>query len=214
MKNYFAIIAIVIISCVGILHPQGFKVKAIGEQNFLFDGKSLGSQVSFFSNTPLEDVTGISNDIQGGASFNISDLKSLKGKIKVPVSSIMTGIETRDKHLQSAEWLNGDSYPNISFEILKVSDITSLADNKLNLKIVGNFEVHGIEKEVIANVTLTFLDENEQTKLKAPGDLLGVQAKFNIKLSDFGINNKLIGQKVAENVEVNVNIVGTNYLNK
>ena len=57
---------------------------------------------------------------------------------------------------------------------------------------------------------LTFLDESEQTKMRAPGDLLGVQAKFNVKLSDYGVNNKIVGQKVSENIDVNVNIVGSN----
>lgn len=46
--------------------------------------------------------------------------------------------------------------------------------------------------------------------MRAPGDLLGVQAKFNVKLSDYGVKNQLVGQKVAENIEVSVNIVGNN----
>ena len=46
--------------------------------------------------------------------------------------------------------------------------------------------------------------------MRAPGDLLGVQAKFNVKLSDYGVNNKIVGQKVSENIDVNVSIVGSN----
>lgn len=209
MKSTITILTIICL-CTLSSFTQGFKVKATGGQTFNFVDKSDGNQASFFSRTPFEDVTGISNDIKGSVTFNISDIKTLTGKVAVSVASIKTGINMRDGHLQSSEWLDEDSYPEISFEILKVGNVKSLADNKLTAKVTANFTVHGIKKEVIAEATLTYLEESEQTKTLAPGDLLGVQAKFNIKLSDYGISNKLIGQKVAENVEISVNIVGSN----
>jgi hypothetical protein len=43
-----------------------------------------------------------------------------------------------------------------------------------------------------------------------PGDLLGVKAKFNIKLSDFGVQNMALGKRVADDIEITVNIVGSN----
>ena len=45
----------------------------------------------------------------------------------------------------------------------------SLEDNKLEAKVVGEFTTHGVTKEVIADITMTYLDESEQTKQKAPG---------------------------------------------
>ena len=112
--------------------------------------------------------------------------------------------------MRSASWLDAESLPETSFEIKNVSDVKSVADNKLTAKVVGNYTLHGVTKEVIAEATLTYLDESEQTKMRTPGDLLGVQAKFNVKLSDYGVNNKVVGQKVSENIEVSVNVVGSN----
>jgi len=189
---------------------QGFKVKASGEQNFNFEDKTGRNQTTFFSTTPLEDITGLSNDVTGSIIFNVSDLKTLKGKVSVSVASIKTGIDLRDGHMRSTGWLNAESYPETSFEIKKVSDVKSVADNKITAKVTGNFILHGVTKEVVADATLTYLDESEQTKMRAPGDLLGVQAKFNVKLSDYGVNNKVVGQKVSENIEVSVNVVGSN----
>jgi hypothetical protein len=57
---------------------------------------------------------------------------------------------------------------------------------------------------------MTYIVESEQTKQRAPGDLLGVQAKFNVNLSEFDIENMIIGQKVAEEIEISVNMVGSN----
>lgn len=209
MKKTLSIFAVLMIFTVSIF-AQGFKVKAKGEQSFNFEDKGGRNQTTFFSTTPLEDINGLGNGVTGNASFNISDLKTLKGKIAVSVASIKTGIDLRDEHMRSAGWLNAESFPEISFEIKKVSDIKSVADNKLTAKITGNFTLHGVTKEVTADATLTYLDESESTKSRAPGDLLGVQAKFNIKLSDYGVSNKIVGQKVSENIEIGVNVVGSN----
>ena len=209
MKKTLSIFAAIILFTAS-MFAQGFKVKASGEQKFNFEDKGGRNQTTFFSTTPLEDINGLGNGVSGSVTFNTNDLKSLKGKVTVSVASIKTGIDLRDEHMRSAGWLNAESYPEISFEIKKVSDVKSLADNKLSAKVSGSFTMHGVTKDVVAEATLTYLDENETTKQRAPGDLLGVQAKFNVKLSDYGVNNKVVGQKVSENIEIGVNLTGSN----
>ena len=209
MKKTLSIIAVLIFFTAS-MFAQGFKVKASGEQTFNFTDKGGRNQTTFFSTTPLEDITGLSNDVKGSVTFNINDVTTLKGKVTVSVASIKTGIDLRDEHMRSAGWLNAESFPEISFEIKEVSSVKSTEDNKLTAKVTGNFTLHGVTKEVMTDATLTYLDESEQTKMRAPGDLLGVQAKFNVKLSDYGVNNKVVGQKVSENIEVSVNVVGSN----
>lgn len=209
MKKTLSIIAVMILFSTALL-AQGFKVKASGEQNFNFADKGGRNQATFFSTTPLEDINGLTNDVKGTVTFNVNDISSLKGTIKVSVASIKTGINLRDEHLQSEDWLNAGAYPEVTFTIKSVSDVKTLDDNKVQAKVKGDFNMHGVTKEVTADATLTFLDESETTKTRAPGDLLGVQAKFNVKLSDFGVKNKIVGQKVAEVVEVGVNMVGSN----
>lgn len=209
MKQTLSIFAVIMIFTASIF-SQGFKVKASGEKSFNFADERGRNQVTFFSAAPVEDITGLSGAIKGSATFNVNDIKTLNGSFTIPVASLKTGIEMRDGHLQSANWLNAETFPEITFVIKNVSDVKSLADNKLTAKVKGDFTLHGVTKGVIADVTITYLDESEQTKMRAPGDLLGVQAKFNVKLSDYGVNNKLVGQKVAENIEVSVNIVGNN----
>lgn len=209
MKKTLSIFAVLMIFTAS-MFAQGFKVKANGEQKFNFEDKAGRNQTSFFSTTPLEDITGLSGGVQGSVTFNVNDIKSLKGKISVPVASIKTGIDMRDEHMRGAGWLDAEKYPDITFEIIKVSDVKVVADNKLTAKVTGNYTMKGVTKEITTDATLTYLDESDQTKMRAPGDLLGVQAKFNVKLSDFNVNNKIVGQKVSENIEVSVNIVGSN----
>ena len=193
------------------ISAQGFKIKATGTQTFNFEDKNGRNQASFFSATPLEDITGTGNAVSGSVTFDVTNFaKSIKGKISVKVSSINTGIELRNHHLQSSNWLYADKYPEISFEIVSLSDVKQTADNKLEFNVKGKFSMHGVTKEVVANVDATYLDENDQTRKRAPGDLLGVRAKFSINLSEFDIDNALIGNKVAEKIEISINIVGSN----
>lgn len=199
---------ILLLAAVSITFAQGFKVKATGEQTFNFEDKR--NQVKFFSTTPLEDITGISNDVKGKVTFNVADLKTMKGSITISVASIKTAIDLRDEHLRSDNWLSADKYPEITFAIKKVENIKLLEDNRIEAKVTGDFTVRGVTKETVADVTLTYLDANEQTAQYAPGDLLGVQAKFNIKLSDFNVNNMVIGQKVSENIEITATLRGSN----
>jgi polyisoprenoid-binding protein YceI len=189
---------------------QGFKVKATGEQNFSFADKMGRNQAMFFSSTPLEDVTGLSNDVKGSVTFDVSDVSTLKGSISISTASLKTGIELRDGHLQSENWLDAESYPEITFVIKNVSNVKSLEDNKLEAKVIGDFTTHGVTKEVIAEVTMTYLDESEQTKKRAPGDLLGVEAKFSIVLSDYEVENMVLGQKVSDSIDITVTMVGSN----
>ena len=208
MKTIMKIISMLILT-VAISLAQGFKVKATGEKTFNFEDKKGRNQLTFFSTTPLEDITGVSNAVKGKITFNVVDIKTLKGSISIPVGSLKTGIDLRDEHMKSKNWMDADNYPDITFLIKNVSDVKTEADNKLQIKVTGDFTTHGVTKEIVVPVTLTYLDESEQTMQRAPGDLLGVQTTFNIILSEYDIDNMIIGQKMADNIEIRVNIVGS-----
>lgn len=210
MKHIFCLLTLVLIMTV-VISAQGFKVKSSGNQTFNFEDKGGRNQVTFFSETPLEDINGTANGIGGYVSFDVANFaKTLKGKLTVQVTSMNTGIELRNKHMQSSNWLDAAKYPEISFEIKSVSDLNQIADNKLEFKVKGDFTLHGTTKEVVANGEATYLDENEQTKKRAPGDLLGIRAKFSVNISDYGVDNAVIGNKVSEKIDVGVNVIGSN----
>lgn len=193
------------------LQAQGFKVKAKGSQTFNFEDKAGRNQITFFSTTPLEDINGTVNGISGNLSFDISSFaKTAKGKIVVKVASMNTGIELRNSHMKGANWLDEKKFPEITFELKSVEALKQNADNKLEFKAKGNFTLHGVTKEITADAEAVYLDENEQTQKRAPGDLLGLKTKFKIKLSEYDIDNAVIGSKVSEDIEVTVNIVGSN----
>jgi len=195
---------------IGLSLGNGFDIKK-GTQTFSFKDERGRNQAIFHSSTPLEDITGLSSDIWGTVTFDTQDLKNtLTGEIMISTASLKSGIELRDEHIRSEGWLDSEHYPTISFKIKEVKSIKKLEANKLEAIIVGDLTIKGITKQTESSVSLMYLEESEETKARFPGDLLSVKTSFNIILSDYGIENKIIGQKVADEIELNVNIVGSN----
>ncbi len=207
--KYINIILFTILFCVQIV-AQNFIVKAKGTQNFNF-GNKLKNQATFFSTTPLEDVEGIASGIVGAISFDLSNFsETISGSFEVKVASMKTGIQLRDQHLRSANWLDEEEYPLIKFNVSGAENVKQISDNKLESDVIGSFSFHGIEKKIVAKSTITYLDESEETKKRAPGDLLVIKSIFKVKLSEYEVENNVIGNRVGEDIEVTVNLVGSN----
>ena len=194
------------------LFAQGFNVKEKGEQTFNFkEGET--NQASFHSSTSLEDVDGLTKQISGTITFDVNDFSKVHGKISFPTVSLNTGIPKMVKDLQSDSWLDAEKYPEISFEVKKAVNINKISDSKIEADVIGDFFLHGVTKEDTAHATITYLDESPVTQQRMPGDLLGVQAEFFIKLSDYNIKHLLLGKRVAEKIDIKVNLVGSNKVN-
>lgn len=193
-----------------VLSAQGFTSNVSGEQTFNFVDKMGRNQATFYSETPIEDINGTASEITGTATLEVSDFSTLKGKIEITVESFKTGIEMRDGHIHGKNWLDSELFPLVSFEIKSVSDIQKVSDTKLTAKVTGDFSLHGVTKEITTEVKAQLLEESEKTKSRMKGDLLSVRASFNVKLSEFGVENNVIGNKVADDIEVGINMVGTN----
>jgi polyisoprenoid-binding protein YceI len=190
--------------------PQGFDIDTSGIYTFSFKDSQGRNQTTFSSITELDEVNGTSNDINGKISFDVNKLAStLEGEIFISTASLKTGIEKRDKDLMNSKWLHAEKYPVISFTIKKVNSIKKLSDNKLFINVTGDFLLHGVKKEIPVDVTLTYLKESSITQKRGPGDLLGVVSKFQIQLSDYGVENLILGTRVANKIDIGVNIIGT-----
>jgi polyisoprenoid-binding protein YceI len=210
MKTAIKSLVVALLLIVGTL-ASGFDVDRSGLQTFSFKDKMGSNQATFHSSAPLEDITGMSTDVWGKVSFDVADIaNTLEGEVKISTASIKSGIELRDEHIRSENWLNAEKYPEITFNIKDVKNVKEIDGNKIKVIVAGEFTVHGVTKNVKSEVTLTYLEESEFTKIRLPGDLLGVKAKFNIKLSDYGVQNMALGKRVSEEIEITVNIVGSN----
>ncbi|MGK9475634.1 YceI family protein [Melioribacter sp. OK-6-Me] len=180
------------------------------KSTFYFKEETGKNQIRFFSTTPLEDINGTGDQVSGRAELNPVNLKEgIKGKIVLNVNSINTGIKLRNKHLQSSNWLDSKKYPHITYEVAGVEKILASEGNKTKCILNGVLTMHGISRNIPVVVEIVYLHESKETREIAEGDLIGVSGNFSIKLSDFGVENKLIGNKVAENIDIKFNLVGS-----
>lgn len=191
------------------INAQGFKLPSNGVQVFNLKDSNGRNQATFYSEARFENITGLTNDVWGAVSFDLRDVKStLKGEILVSTSSLKTGIENRDEHLRSVSWLNSEKYPTIIYKIKEVERVDLIEDNQIKIVLLGEFSLRGKTKLVYASATIKYLLENEVTKTLMPGNLISIVARFDLNLSDFGISNSMIPNRVSDNIQIVANLVG------
>lgn len=157
------------------------------------------------SATEFETFTGKTTKVSG--SFNFDPAKKVgSGTIVVDMASLDTGIPTRNDHLRSAGWLDTEKYPNATFKTTKVSFVKGD-----EYKVVGTFTLHGVTKTVTAATKVKYRAESADTKKAGfEGNVTHVFAKFNVKLSDYGIKIPDVAKgKVQETVTVSVSAYAT-----
>jgi polyisoprenoid-binding protein YceI len=182
----------------------------INAQTFIAKDDSR-NQATFESNAALEDIVGVSNYVEATAVVNPTDLSDASGTVKVNLTTLKTGIDLRDEHLRSEQWLNTDKFPHATFELKKIEGASTLEDGKVTkVKLHGDFSVHGITKSIVADGELTYFKESEKTKGLMEGNLLKVTTNFTIKLAEYGVTipDMVIG-KVNDEIKVSANFVGT-----
>ena len=173
--------------------------------------------VTFTSEAPLEDIIGTTNQITGYVVFNPENpTKGGHGKLIVPVGSLKTGIPLRDEHLLSGDWLAAKEYPDIVFDIEKVTDVKVVKKTKefatYELHLSGPLTLHGKTRTVQVPAVITYMAESDKTRQKMEGDLLAGRASFEVGLKDFGVTgfDGVVGSKVSESIQIDVRFVATN----
>jgi polyisoprenoid-binding protein YceI len=97
--------------------------------------------------------------------------------VTIDVNTLSTGDANRDAHVKSAEFLDMENYPTITFKSKKI-----IKDGD-GLKITGDLTVHGVTKEVALNVD----GPTEEQKDPYGNTRVGASATTKIKRSDFGL---------------------------
>jgi len=184
--------------------------KAKGAAYYALTGRDR--QVYFESNAPLENIKGQSNKVIGYAVMSTRTPGSVvAGEWHLPVSSMKTGIDLRDEHLASKDWLNAESNPDIIFKVRETRDvrIVKAADafTSYAATLVGDLSLHGVTKTItIPGSTITVMNASETTKAVAKGDLVALRSKFTVSLADYGVSHPAIGMKVAGEVSLDVSL--------
>ena len=120
---------------------------------------------------------------------------SLAGvEFDVKTASVDTGQAKRDGHLKSPDFFNAEQFPDITFKSKSVK-----AAGEGAWDVSGDLTLHGETKPVTVKVTKVGAGKDMKG-----GEILGLEAAFTVKRSDYGMSNMVgpIGDEVAVTVAV------------
>jgi polyisoprenoid-binding protein YceI len=120
--------------------------------------------------------------------------------VKVEAASIDTGSQDRDKHLRSADFLDVETFPELTFRSTRVQP-----HGKDRFTLVGSLALHGVTRELT-------LEGEVGGRGKDPwgNERAGFAARTHLHRKDFGLQwNQALetgGVLVADRVDVEVEI--------
>lgn len=115
-------------------------------------------------------------------------------------ASIDTGIADRDTHLRSAEFLDVENYPVLSFASKRIERISDT-----EYKLIGDLTIRGVTREVPVVVEYGGIGKDPWGNVRA-----GFAAKASLQRKDFGLMwNQVLeagGVLVGERVDIEIEI--------
>lgn len=182
-----------------------------GTESFKLNHNVSKPELKFKSTAPLEDIEGyvVTNQITSSIKFDPSDIESANGEVIFKVAGMRTGIDVRDEHLRSSDWLNAEKHPEVTFKLNKLKNVENIETKGVrataNAIAEGEFIMHGQSKKMQIPVKITFLKESDATAERAAGHLFFVEGKFKVALEDFKVKGSkgVVGSKVGEKIDVN-----------
>jgi polyisoprenoid-binding protein YceI len=126
----------------------------------------------------ITNVRGSMSGVTGTVVYDPENPADCSIRAVVDVKTLNTQDEKRDGHVKSADFLDAEQFPTITFVSKSIERVSSE-----EWKATGDLTLHGVTQEVVLDV------EGPTPEAKDPwGNLRsGASAKAKIKRSDFGL---------------------------
>jgi polyisoprenoid-binding protein YceI len=119
------------------------------------------------------------NQIGGTVNWNPNDPANSSFVLEIPVASVDTNNNGRDRHLRSPDFFNEDEFSTITFRSTRIE---KTGDNAY--RVAGNLNLHGVERPLTVDLKQT----GETTHPRSGNKLVGLETTFTIKRTDFRMN--------------------------
>lgn len=195
MKNLVMMVAVLSLGSVAFGQPINFSVGSGSRAQQIAQAESV---------TDLETFTARTDKVTGRLSFDPSK-RTGSGRIVIDASSLDTGIDLRDEHLRSPQWMDTGKFKEIVFQTTRVEFVRGTT-----YRVTGNLTMRGVTKVVTTTADVRHLKESAQTRSAGfKGDVLQVRTSFNVRLSDYGVQIPGPARgKVANSVRISVTVYG------
>jgi len=142
---------------------------------------SLHSQADFSARHLMVTVVrGTFRSVAGTLEFDPANPAAASVEATIETSSMTsTGMDQRDQHLKSPDFLHIENYPNITFKSTKVEAGT----DGTTAKVTGDLTIKDVTKSVVLNVEYLGMSKNPMSG----NDHIGFTATTKINREDFGL---------------------------
>lgn len=149
-------------------------------------------------------VRGSFKNVNGTLDFDPADPRGLDVETAIDADTCWTGVQMRDDHLRSADFLACQSYPQIRFK----STGTSLI-GPVDYEVTGDLTIRDVTKPVVLRVRYLGMWETpwwEDGVDKGPKLRAGFVAKTRIDRYDFGVswNDKMPDGGVVVSPQIDI----------
>jgi polyisoprenoid-binding protein YceI len=147
----------------------------------------------------ITTVRGHLSGAEGSIEFDPSQPEASQVTVRIPAASIDTGMEARDAHLRSADFLDADAHPYLTFTSRR------LERHRDGFRIHGDLEIRGLTRPVVLEAALGGLASSMQG-----GRLAAFEAQTKIRRSDWKLDwnvaleagGWLVGDEIAIQIDL------------
>ena len=126
----------------------------------------------------ISNVRGSFSGVQGTVVYDPENLGASSVDVVIDANTLNTADANRDVHVKSADFLDVEKYPTITF---KSYSITKYGED---LHIAGELTIHGVTMPEVLKVE----GPTEEQKDPWGNTRVGASARSKIKRSDFGLS--------------------------
>jgi polyisoprenoid-binding protein YceI len=149
--------------------------------------------VSFFSKSPLENITAENNQVMSVLNQQTGEMQ-----FSVLVKSFHFKKALMEEHFNE-NYMESNKFPKASFKgnIQDISKVNFTKDGTYTVVVTGDLTIHGVTNNVSAPGSIT-----------VKSGVANASSKFNVKLADYKISvPKLVKDNVAEQIDIAVSTV-------
>jgi polyisoprenoid-binding protein YceI len=156
----------------------------VREGTLSFDGRATAGA---FTGT----TTTVTGEMTGG-----NGLSQIRGWVEVPVNSLKTGNDRRDRDLNKS--MESEKYPTVRFELTGVEAAEPPRDS-MTVTLQGRFIIHGVTRDASLAADVTLGQDGVRVRGTTP---------LNLKDYEIGGLTKMMGMlKMHEEIVVHVDLV-------
>ena len=128
----------------------------------------------------ITTVKGRIADVKGAITIDEARPEASRVQVELAAASIDTRAEQRDQHLRSADFLDVEQFPAITFTSRRIEGASAKPGSEF--RVVGDLTIHGVSREVT-------LDATYEGRGKDPwgGERVSFSADAKIDRREFGL---------------------------